>query len=143
MCVEIKTEYNNRIQCATFIFHIEQVIRKEIISEIKNKLVYCSMLQLIKKVLKILLFLWHFFYYCVQYIFLSIVPLDCATTDGFFETIKHELNNLAISQLLYDNQLIGISTDGTANMMTVQNGFDQKVRQNLNHLTGVYCVDYI
>lgn len=73
--------------------------------------------------------------------FLSIVPLESATTEGYVTTMEKELDKLGLLQSIFTNKkLIGIGTDGAANMICAENGLVPKVQQQVAHVIGVHCI---
>jgi hypothetical protein len=71
--------------------------------------------------------------------FLSVRPLKCATADGYFQAVQWELEKLGLNWLS-PNQLILIGTDGASSLIGVENGFVQKVHQNLSNGINTHCI---
>lgn len=64
--------------------------------------------------------------FCLSSLLSMLLQMDICTL------FLRELENLGLSQWLCSIQPVGIDTDGAANMIGVEDGFVQKVRQNLS-----------
>ncbi|XP_040177111.1 zinc finger protein 862-like [Rana temporaria] len=141
--VAAREEYANDKRCKEFISHIATVIRKELICELK-KAKYVSLMldESTNKggVEELILYVRYIKNNGIKEVFLSVLPLEMATADGYLEAITKELKTHGLSDWLFSNKLIGIGTDGAASMIGAEDGLVQKVRRNLSHVIGIHCV---
>jgi len=58
----------------------------------------------------------------VRDVFLSVLPLDNATADGYLDAIQKQLEKLGLLDWLSSYKLTVIGTDGAASMTGAENG---------------------
>jgi hypothetical protein len=79
---------------------------------------------------KLILYVKHIENTGVSYMFLSVLPLDIATADGYLHVIQEELERRGLLGWLTSCKLLGIGTDGAAGMVGGENGLIKKLRQS-------------
>ncbi|XP_073532536.1 zinc finger protein 862-like [Phyllobates terribilis] len=106
----VRQEYANDKRCKEFISHIAEIIRKNLISELKE----------------------------AKYVSLMLDgSTDKAGVEQLILYVRYIKDNRVKEVFLH---LIAIGTDGAASMIETENGLVQKIRQNISHLIGIHCV---
>ncbi|XP_070587501.1 zinc finger protein 862-like [Erythrolamprus reginae] len=139
----VRQEYANDKRCKELISHIAEIIRKNLISELKEAKYVSLMLDGSTDkagVEQLILYVRYIKDNRVKEVFLSVSPLEMATADGYLEALTEELRTLGLVGWLSSSHLIAIGTDGAASMIGTENGLVQKIRQNISHLIGIHCV---
>ncbi|XP_073537153.1 zinc finger protein 862-like [Phyllobates terribilis] len=139
----VRQEYANDKRCKEFISHMAEIIRKNLISELKEAKYVGLMLDGSTDkagVEQLILYVRYIKDNRVKEVFLSVSPLEMATADGYLEALTEELRTLGLVGWLSSSHLIAIGTDGAASMIGTENGLVQKIRQNISHLIGIHCV---
>lgn len=72
--------------------------------------------------------------------FFSLLPIENASTIGYFNALQKQLEILSSSELLSGDCLVGTRTDGASSMIE-QNGLVAKLSKmdGLTHLVGIHC----
>ncbi|XP_053544659.1 zinc finger protein 862 isoform X2 [Bombina bombina] len=139
----LKEGYANDKRCKDFISSIAKVIRNEVTCELKRA-VYVSLIldRSTDKVgvEELVLYVRYIKNNGIKEAFLSVLPLNSASTDDHLDAITKELQLRGLSEWLTSSQLIGIATDGAESMLEDENGLVQKLKQNLHHIIHVCCV---
>jgi hypothetical protein len=139
--VEVRSEYSNDMRCAEYVSHIAEVLRKDLISELKIQKYVTLLLNASTdkaSVEDLTLYVRYITDNKVE-VFLSVIPLKRAIADGYFQAVQQELEKLG-HNWLSSSEPIGIGTNGAASLIGVENEFVQKVHKNLSHVINIHCI---
>lgn len=143
--VDVLPEYNNRKACKEFVHHISAIVESDLIADIKNSSAVSLLLDGSTDISgdeQLILYARYLKGSKIEESFLSLLPLEHCTADGYLQALKKQLEILNLSDILSGNRLVGIGTDGASSMVGAQNGLVKKMSQldGLGHLMGVHCV---
>lgn len=143
--VNVLPEYRNRKACKEFVHHIASIVESDLVMDIKKSPFVSILLDGSTDISgeeQNIVYVRYLKGSDVEESFLSLVPLESASSDGYLNALQKQLQSLNLSELLTGGKLIGIGTDGASSMIGEQNGLIAKLSQfeGLSRLIGIHCI---
>ncbi|MEE6467962.1 hypothetical protein FKM82_008120 [Ascaphus truei] len=140
--VHVLKQYSNDKRCAEFVKFIAEKIRNDIVAEVKSSSFFSVLLagSTDKSTTEqLIMYMKYCKDGCIKETFLSIVPLQIGTGQGYFDALQEELLKYGL-HWRNGEQLVGLGTDGAASMLGSVNGLAAKVKRDVKHLISVHRV---